>query len=93
MKKLILCGLLCLPLFTGCAFLDCLKKPDPQIPPTRVINIDPKLLQACATLNKQPVATVEDVLLENIDLYGQYALCARKQDDSVRALKEIGNIK
>jgi aspartate 1-decarboxylase len=53
------------------------------------LNIDPKLLQECEILPYKKINTIDQVLLENIDLYEKYAICARQQHDSISILKEL----
>lgn len=87
MKKLLIAAMLLISL-TGCAFF----KGMPIIT-ERSVNIPPEALQSCPLLEHTSVITVDDVLLENIELYKQYAVCARKQDDSVKLIKKFANIK
>ena len=57
------------------------------------MNIDSAMLKSCDTLDTSEVSSVDDVLRENIDLYGKYAICSRKQDDSIKLIKKLANIK
>jgi hypothetical protein len=80
--------ILCLALFLGaCDIFP--KKPD--VPIYKPIRVEATLLEECPTLDTKPIIKIDDVLLENISLYEQYAVCSKKQSDSVRALKEITN--
>ena len=87
MKKYILILVI---LLSGCSVF-CPKPPeiDPNIIGNR-ITIDPKLLQL---INKSGVKDTKEVLMEDLDVYGKYGLCARKQRDSIKALKLLGDIK
>ena len=87
MKKLFLIA--CLLILTGCANWNFYKNSEPVIV-DKQINFDPKLLQPCATLVNTPILVIEDLLLENLELYKQYALCARKQQDSINILQQLG---
>lgn len=98
MKKAILIATLCLPLLTGCGILEIFKKPDPPVITEKVVQVDPKLLEACKPLARliiqQGASNVESILLDNIALNAElYAECAMKQDNSVIMLKKFGNIK
>lgn len=90
MKKYILILVI---LLSGCSVF-CPKPPeiDPNIIGNR-ITIDPKLLQECPLINKSGVKDTKEVLMEDLDVYGKYGLCARKQSDSIKALKLLGDIK
>lgn len=57
------------------------------------VHIDSAVLEPCALIPNTKINSIEDVLLENIDLYTLYATCAKKQDNSVLIIKEFGNIK
>ena len=59
----------------------------------RQVHVDSKMLEACEPINSTTVLTIDDVLRENISLYGKYAICARKQDDSIKLIKQFGSIK
>jgi len=84
--KIILCGILSLFLF-GCAHHEI-------VPPDRVVDIDPKLLQHCDLLNSDvKVVSFNDVISEYAALTTKYGVCANKQADSVKLLKQFGNIK
>lgn len=79
MKALILATLIVL---VGCASA-----------PTKYIkaNIDipPSIVEPCAMLDNKPITLIEDILNENINLYKQYAICARKQDDSIKVINHF----
>ena len=66
----------------------------PSIPAvTESLVLDPKLLESCKLLTASKVSSPDDILLENISLYEKYGECARKQENSIKALKLIGDIK
>ena len=81
---------LCFPFLTGCAFLDYFR--DPVIT-ERVVKVPIEALQSCALLEKTVLNTVDEALIENIELYKNYTICARKQDDSIKLIKKFANIK
>lgn len=64
-----------------------------QVIPVKSIYVDSTITQPCETLEDTPVFTAEDISKENITLYGKYAVCARKQDDSAKLIKKLANIK
>lgn len=85
-------------LLTGCIFN---RKPDksepPAVPPavtTQKFNIDSGLLVLCPRLPETlAITSFEDVVAVYGELATQYVACANRQADSVRVLKQIGNIK
>lgn len=100
MKKALFSIVLCLPLLTGCAFLDFFKKRDePVIPQQRVVHIDPKLLEPCKPLIKLEKVDPKAVdfgnqVLTNLAANAQiYSECAKKQDGSIVLIKEFANLK
>lgn len=56
---------------------------------TKTIHIDSILLEPCALLDVTNITTADDAVRENIDLYGKYAICAKKQDNSIILLKQF----
>lgn len=63
-------------------------------PPDRVVDIDPKLLLQCELLNEDvKIASFDDILGEYATLSTKYGICANKQADSIKLLKQFGNIK
>lgn len=84
MKKLL--SILALVLLTACTtpvttFAD------------KQVHVDSKYLETCALLQDQQLLTPEEALINNLDLITAYALCARKQDDSIKVIKKLANIK
>lgn len=78
---------------TGCA---CFKKPDPPfIPPEKVVNIDSKVLELCGLLKEDINLSSFDqyILTEYPQIVRQYTDCAIKQSNSVKLIKQLGNIK
>ena len=75
---------------TGCA---CFKKPDvPALPPEKVVNIDPRVLEYCDLLAEDvKVVIFEDAILAYADLSTKYGICANKQAASVKLLKQFSN--
>lgn len=64
------------------------------IPPDRVVDIDPKLLQPCPLLSEEvKITSFNDVISEYAALSTKYGICANKQSDSIKLLKQFGNIK
>lgn len=77
----------------GCA---CFKKPEPPfIPPDTKVNIDTKILEPCSLLkeNINLVTFDQYLLVEYPQVVKQYTDCALKQSDSVKLIKQLGNIK
>lgn len=65
------------------------------VPPAdKYVNIDPKLLLQCDLLNEDVVvASFSDAIVEYAAISTKYGICANKQADSVKLLKQFGNIK
>ena len=84
-------------LLTGCGFLKKPDKPEPAAVPeitTQKFNIDSGLLVLCPRLPETlAITSFEDVVAVYGELATQYVACANRQADSVRVLKQIGNIK
>lgn len=75
----------------GCVLF---KKPDPIINTPAVVSIDSEILQLCPLLKENTlVDTFEDALVVYGDLAIAYGNCAKKQENSVKLLKQFGNIK
>lgn len=69
-------------------------KPEPAIAPAKVVRIDSSALQQCSLLQEDIVlVTFPDLLVAYSDIATKYADCANKQKNSVKLLKEFGNIK
>ena len=73
----------------------CATAPLPTIvPPSKVVHIAPSVLESCTLLDENPlVSTFEDVLVLYSELATAYGVCADKQSNSIKLLKEFGNIK
>lgn len=85
--KIILSLILSLFLF-GCAHKEII------VPPDRVVEIDPKLLQPCELLNEEvSITSFNEILSEYATLSTKYGICANKQSSSIKLLKEFGNTK
>lgn len=69
-------------------------KPEPVIEPAKVIKIDKAVLLTCDLLKEDVIlATFPDILVAYSDIATKYADCAGKQNNSIKLLKEFGNIK
>lgn len=90
MKNLVI--ILCFTLLSGCALFEKTKNSEAVVTDSAV-QVDPKALVPCPKLPNNVVTLTEEIMYENIELYKQYALCARKQDDSIRIIKRFANIK
>lgn len=76
---------------TGCSLFR--KHEEPQIPPSKVVQIDKALLEYCPLLKDRPVVnTFNDAVTEYGDLSYQYGVCAAKQAASIKLIKSMGNI-
>lgn len=76
---------------SGCILF---KKPEaPIVEPTKILSIDPKLLQPCQLLNTTTLASFDDVVDAYGDLAIKYVNCANKQQDATVLIKEFGGIK
>lgn len=76
---------------TSCA---CFKKPETVVPPDRIVNIDPRVLQYCDLLKENlDISTFDDILIAYSDISISYSVCANKQATSIKLLKEFGGIK
>ncbi len=89
MKKAVLAAFLCIPLLSGCAFLDFFKKKDEPsvISVSQKINIDESLLRLC-----DPVTRIDpnsDMGIEYVMLLKKYGTCANRQKASADALRKI----
>jgi uncharacterized protein YceK len=96
MNKILL-ALLVLFSLSGCASMKeaICGKEDIVVPENKKIHVDPKLLEACKPLltMTQPTPTWEDYLLLTGDNAILYAECRKKQDSSIKFLKELSNAK
>jgi hypothetical protein len=92
MKKLVSIVVLLLVGLSGCSTLDEKFCSDVSIA-ANPIHIDAKLLEACPLIPKTTLKYAEDAALESLGIYELYGECARKQDDSIKALKLLGDIK
>ena len=82
-----------LVLFMSFMLSGCLGTTKPPGIVERQVQVDSKMLEACTALDTAPIFSIEDVLRENISLYSMYAICARKQDDSIKLIKSFAGIK
>lgn len=90
MKKLILMAVICLPLLNACAIFEKNQTPPPI---AGKVQVDPKVLQPCATLQPLYSATYEDIAsnyLQTIQLYGE---CAIRQDTSITTIRKLTETK
>jgi hypothetical protein len=80
-------GVILVLFLTGCAHHEI-------IPADRAVDIDPKLLQPCELLNTEvKITSFNDVILEYSALSTKYGVCANRQADSIKLIKQFGNIK
>lgn len=96
MKKAILISVLLLPVLTGCAFLDFFKKPEPPAVVTpKVILIDSANLKECDPLPRieNPTPSQEELDAQKFVWIEKYGVCANRQHNSIRVIKELANIK
>lgn len=96
MKKAILISVLLLPMLTGCALFDFFKKPEPPaIVTPRVILIDSENLKECELLPRieNPNPTQEELDSLKFLWIDKYGVCANRQRNSVKVIKELANIK
>lgn len=96
MNKLLLSILVMFSL-SGCAAIKdaiCDKPPDIVVPENKTIHVDPKLLEPCRPLIEMtaPTPTWEDYLLLTGDNAIIYADCRKKQDSSIKFLKEVSGL-
>ena len=75
---------------TGCGLF---KKQEPTIEPTKVVKIDKEALLPCDLLKEDLVITTFE---SSLKVYGDtaeaYAKCAKQQSNSIKLLKQFGNI-
>lgn len=77
---------------TGCGFLK--NKIEPVIDSTRTVKVDPRALEPCPVLSEEvTILTFEDSLIAYSNLGTMYSICANKQNDSIKIIKQFGNIK
>lgn len=89
MKRLITILIICFSL-SGCALWN--SKPDAVIT-ENVVHVDPRVLQPCSDLILAAGASLEDVLSASVSNAELYLDCRRKQDASIKLIKEFANIK
>ena len=78
-------------LLTGCPWPI---KPEPAIELAKPVKIEKAALELCNLLQEDIVlVTFPDLLVAYSDIATKYAECAGKQKNSVKLLKEFGNIK
>lgn len=78
---------------TGCVLF---KKPEPPfIPPEVKVNIDSTVLEPCKMLNENIELVTFDqyLLVEYPEIIRNYTDCATKQSNSIKLIKQLGNIK
>lgn len=78
---------------TGCA---CFKTSDePLIPIEKVVHIDTKMLEPCELLKEDINLSSFDqfLLTEYPEVIRTYIDCSIKQSNSIKLIKELGNIK
>jgi hypothetical protein len=84
-------------LLQGCTLLHFFKKPEPPpaIPPTtKTANLDSASLLLCDKLKEAvDVKSFEEIIAVYGELTTQYVTCANRQSNSVKLLKQFGNIK
>lgn len=69
-------------------------KSEPTIEPAKPVKIDKSILEPCPLLQEDIVlVTFPDLLVAYSDLATKYSTCATQQRNSVKLLKEFGNIK
>ena len=96
MKKAVIISVLLLPLLTGCVVLDFFKKKDePAIVTTRVILVDKETLKDCDPLPRieNPNPTQEELDSLKFLWIEKYGVCANRQHNSIKVIKELANIK
>jgi len=79
-------------LLTSCALF----KKDEILPisPKAVIHLDSEVLQPCALLKEDIIIlTFEDSLTEYGNLATSYSICAKKQNNSIKLLKQFAGEK
>lgn len=74
----------------GCASLDEM----PVVDAAKPVKIDPAVLTLCPMLKEDiKIFSFDDVVTVYGDLATAYGVCANKQADSVKLLKQMGGIK
>lgn len=77
-------------LLSGCPLF---KKDGPTIEPVKVVHIDPRALEQCALLEENiELNSFEAGLVPYADMAKAYGICAKKQSNSIKLLKQFGNI-
>lgn len=89
--KTILSIILSTFLLFGCSTF---KIKEPVVELTKPMQFDRELLELCPALDDKVMApTFENVQTAYADTANKYAVCANKQYNSVKIIKEFGNIK
>jgi hypothetical protein len=76
---------------SGCGLFT--KKPDASIT-TKVVHIDPRVLESCKDLVtiSEPI-TFEGLLVSSVTNAELYLDCRNRQENSIKVIKEFSNIK
>lgn len=87
-----------IPVLLLAIFLQGCTAPRKRIPtivePTKVVQLAPESIQPCELLKEDVVIKgFDEALVVYSDLANAYGVCAKKQLNSIRLLKEFGNIK
>lgn len=78
----------------GCGFLNYFKNKDPVLPPEAIATIHEDALKQCINLKENILITsLEDSLVVYGDLATAYGICAKQQSNSIKLIKQLGNIK
>lgn len=88
MKKALFISVLCIPLLTGCGFLNQFR----ILTPEQQIMIDPKVLQSCERLPVLEGRTDIAVAEHHIRTIEAYGVCAQKQETSIKTIRLLANI-
>lgn len=89
--KTILSIILSTFLLFGCSTVEV---DEPVVELIKPMQFDRELLELCPALSvDMPLITFEDVQSAYADTANKYAICAGKQYNSVKIIKEFGNIK
>lgn len=96
MKKALLISVLLVSLLQGCAFDSYFCQRDATVP-EKTVKLDPKVLEPCTGLIPLPATFSTDPfgdILANVQANADaYAVCSKKQDDSIVLLKKFANTK
>lgn len=90
MKKLVFTSIIALVGLAGCGFLSQNKTPEPPPAATTIrVAVDATLLVPC-----KPIPPLGTSIPEHyLELIGLYGACRLQQDASLRAIKQLSNIK